>query len=106
LPRWCKQLFDANGKWVGTICGTERYRKCSVPECRAHGRFQCDFAVATRQSGTCDRYMCERHRTRVGPDRDFCPPHQRIALTSPGLAQPANEQLLLPALDDLPQGKR
>lgn len=108
MPRWSKQLFDANGKWLGTICGSERYQKCSVPECRAHARYLCDFAVPTRKSGTCDRPICERHRTRVAAERDYCPPHQRVDVTlrAAGIDPEQPEQLLLPALDDLPQDKR
>lgn len=39
---------------------------------------RCDFPVgkATADGGeTCDRPMCRRHRTSVGPDRDHCPKH-------------------------------
>ena len=39
----------------------------------------CDYPVAGEKTGTtCDAPMCDRHATNVGPNRDYCPPHQRI----------------------------
>lgn len=83
MPSWSKTLADANGKWLGIVCGRTPYRKCSVPECRKHASLRCDYpvqrATATRKarSGTCDRWLCERHAKHVGDDLDFCPVHAR-----------------------------
>lgn len=49
--------------------------------CREPAKYQCDGESKTRRSGTCDKRMCEEHRTSMG-DRglelvedtiDYCP---------------------------------
>jgi hypothetical protein len=85
VPRWSKTLVDANGKWLGVVCGRSPFRKCTVPECRRHATLRCDYpvmrATATRKakSATCDRWICERHAKHVDDDCDFCPAHARAA---------------------------
>ena len=40
----------------------------------------CDHPAGQDLAGkplTCDAPMCERHRTKVGPDQDHCPRHAR-----------------------------
>jgi len=47
--------------------------------CGRMAPYLCDFVVGHLRGGkasTCDAPMCERHRTRVGDDRDHCPKHQ------------------------------
>ncbi len=78
MPRWSKVLTDANGKFLGRVCGSSPFRKCSVPECRQHATIQCDYPVAgKRKSTTCDRWICTRHAKPVGDDLDWCPVHVR-----------------------------
>jgi hypothetical protein len=47
-----------------------RQRKC---ECGAVSSRLCDFEIAPKK--TCDRPMCARCATNVGPDRDLCYQH-------------------------------
>jgi hypothetical protein len=91
MPAWSKtfQHIAPDGSVVtGIACGRSPRRNCSVPDCRAHTEFQCDFPVhaASRKSKTCDRWLCQGHTKRVGPNRDYCPPHVRAdeALRSVG----------------------
>jgi len=57
----------------GVIACSRRKNRCSVPGCRGACVALCDFALASGR--TCDRAMCLVHRTRVGPNRDYCPAH-------------------------------
>jgi hypothetical protein len=68
----------------GYICGTRTRRKCS--SCGTYGADrQCDYPVKVskvaggKASGTCDRWLCDRCAASVGPDKDYCPPHQRLS---------------------------
>jgi hypothetical protein len=56
------------------ICrmSTRRRADCSFFECRFEHVALCDAVVGAR-GGTCNRKMCEDHRTRVGDDLDHCP---------------------------------
>ncbi len=92
MPRWSKtiQWIAPDGSNVtGIVCGSSPRRSCSVPDCRNHATFQCDFpvqrATSTRKAkpATCDRWLCAKHAKRVGPDRDYCPPHVRAELALP-----------------------
>ena len=49
--------------------------------CRRMGDALCDAPVEGRADGvfTCDKVMCERHRTHVGRNVDFCPEHAHLA---------------------------
>lgn len=63
------------------MCSRGRRREpCSVAGCTSPYVALCDFPLAGPKAGkTCDRRMCEQHRTRMpGKDRDFCPVHARL----------------------------
>ena len=101
MPRWSKtiQWIAPDGSNVtGIVCGSSPRRRCSVPNCPANATLQCDFPVRapSRKSTTCDRWLCREHSRRVGPDRDYCPPHVRAdqALRSHGGVIPT------PSLDE------
>jgi hypothetical protein len=78
------------------ICGVRdgvRYCKCGRP-----GKFLCDWKVAERSSGTCDRAICERCTLEVAPLKHLCPEHQ-VAYQSwqrrhPGIVGPAKVEQL------------
>lgn len=53
---------------------------CQVPGCTNPHVALCDFPLAGPKAGrTCDRRMCEAHRTRVGRDQDHCAVHAALA---------------------------
>lgn len=110
---------------TGIACGRSRFQACSVTGCNRHATFRCDFPVLRSKgwkrgrSATCDRWLCEKHRTSTGKDRDYCPPHVRAAealrqrtvdsqpppapRALPAPAEPAQASLPLPDL--APKGK-
>ena len=41
--------------------------------CRGTSVALCDWPLAVEKTGkTCDRAMCEKHRTSIGPNVDYC----------------------------------
>lgn len=61
-----RKLYNEEGRIVGfarTVRGCE-HRGCGKPTAAL-----CDFRYA---GGTCDVQMCEKHRTRIGPNEDHC----------------------------------
>jgi len=73
----CRTLF-INGHAVGIACDRSRRESHKCSSCGWGGaNKQCDYPVQTK-SGTCDRWLCGKCAVRVGPDRDYCPPHHRL----------------------------
>jgi hypothetical protein len=74
--------FNLGNGTTGIICtrGPRKFVPCSVPGCGRPSVRLCDWPV-TRAGvkGTCDAKLCARHATHVGPDRDYCPPHAKLA---------------------------
>lgn len=111
MPRWSKTFSHVapDGSVVtGIACGRSPFQPCSVPGCRRHATFRCDFPLQRAsdwkrsQRRTCDRWLCPQHRKSVGPDRDYCPVHVRAdeTLRACGIdptAPPANEPRALPS---------
>jgi hypothetical protein len=57
------------------LCGTRRKpRYCA---CGRECQFLCDWKVAGKKSGTCDKPICAQHAKQVAPDKHLCPEHQR-----------------------------
>lgn len=53
---------------------------CSVKGCERPAPYLCDAPIKPRRvrgklQTTCDRKLCEEHRTSVGDDVDWCPFH-------------------------------
>lgn len=66
------------GGGMAMVCGPRQRaprRKCCVPGCRSRSGFQCDFP--TGRGRTCNRYVCDAHRSAQGEGIDFCPEHAR-----------------------------
>jgi len=61
-------------------CGRSGFSPCSTPGCRNRSSKLCDYPVVRNgQPGTCDAKICDRCATNVGPDKDFCRPHAKLA---------------------------
>lgn len=77
----CGRVFDSGaavasaGGGAAFVCvrGRGRVQKCAEPGCGDPTTPLCDEPVAGGR--TCDRRMCDAHRTRVGRNRDRCPLH-------------------------------
>lgn len=69
----------------GYACSRGRRRKpCKVVGCTSDASKLCDYPVTRAgKAATCDFDMCARHATKVGPDRDYCPPHAALAAKAP-----------------------
>lgn len=61
------------------ICGRGERRNCS--SCGRPANKLCDYPVKRRGAapGTCDRPICGTCAVSVGPNKDNCPPHARLA---------------------------
>ena len=59
------------------VCGLRgaKKKKCWVEHCTTPNTKLCDYPVEGKKSKTCDRPICDKHATSVGPDRDVCPLH-------------------------------
>lgn len=58
---------------------------CSTPGCHNRHTKLCDYPVTRNgQPGTCDAKLCDRCAKRVGPNKDFCPAHERLAAKQGG----------------------
>jgi hypothetical protein len=83
----CSQVFAsaqdliAAGGGAGFVCVRgQRQKRCWVPGCGRPQAALCDYPVERKGwKGTCDASMCETHRTTVGPNRDHCAAHCKMA---------------------------
>lgn len=69
-----------NEKPIGVfICGRSSRKTCS--SCGRPANKLCDYPVQRRGAapGTCDRPICSACAVKVGPDKDYCGAHARIA---------------------------
>ena len=73
----CNPLRDKDDRVVGFVCTRgQKVPACSEPGCTWRSERLCDYPLRGEKAGqTCDRPLCRRHARRVGPDRDYCPPH-------------------------------
>lgn len=55
---------------------------CTVCKKRKASR-ECDWKVAKRKSGTCDKKLCDRCSYVPAPDKDLCPIHRAAWLLHP-----------------------
>jgi hypothetical protein len=68
----CREIRLANG--VVVICGEAKSRYCA---CGRAAVALCDWKIAVRKSGTCDKPICADHAKCVAPGKHLCPEHQR-----------------------------
>lgn len=65
------------------VCRRGRRRKsapCDVPNCNAEHQKLCDYPLGGKKAGqTCDKKICDAHATSVGHNKDYCPPHAKLA---------------------------
>jgi hypothetical protein len=59
---------------VRIMCGPDPKPLCEVSACDEDQMALCDYPVADGK--TCDKRMCEVHRTRSGNNMDYCPDHR------------------------------
>lgn len=65
------------GDTTAIVCNRDKLpRRC--PFCNRHwAGLLCDHPIG--RGKTCDRRMCRRCATKVGPDRHLCPEHKAAA---------------------------
>lgn len=84
MPRWSTPII-IDGKVVGRACHSGPRPKCAIDGCREPSEFLCDFPLSGKRAGkTCDRKLCHKHRVAQGPERDYCPTHDRVAKEASG----------------------
>ena len=54
------------------VCSGRRSQRCA---CGRPATRLCDWKVATRRSGTCDKPLCANCSTMPQADKDLCPDH-------------------------------
>lgn len=69
----CDEIKLVNGSTV-LICGTGASQFCVV--CGRLATALCDWKVSTRNTGTCDRPICQTHGKQVAAGKHLCPEHQ------------------------------
>lgn len=74
-----------NGGFGIACTARQRRRKCRVCGERWASKL-CDFPTG---NGTCDAPLCDPCAVSVGPDRDFCPSHDRVQPPAVGAAMKA-----------------
>lgn len=81
----CRTFNTGKGGYA-IVCGGPKPKRCKSPGCHAPSVALCDWKLHTMVDGkrqytgkTCSAPMCARHRGRVGPEKDLCPPHLALA---------------------------
>lgn len=82
MPRRCivvRGTTPDGQPYTALVTVDARTVRCS--SCGADATFQCDYPVRPRggRPGTCSRWLCSKCATEVGPDRHYCPPHERAS---------------------------
>jgi hypothetical protein len=69
------RIVPLPGGGAAIVCGPRgRQRRCA---CGQPATLLCDWKIKGKKSGRCDRPVCQQHATKVGPDKDLCPEHER-----------------------------
>lgn len=74
----CKTVATGGGGAVIMCTRRGSIPDCDTPGCTRAGQYLCDHPVVRDGvQGTCDRRICDGHRTKMGAGRDYCGPHAR-----------------------------
>ena len=77
----CRTIKVGDGFAVVCVRG-QRAKPCAV--CKSPSTQLCDFPLTGPKAGkTCDAPLCRRCAVKVGPDRDYCPAHDRLTKEQP-----------------------
>lgn len=69
--------FNAGGGVTGIACSRGSGKPCSACGASKATRL-CDYPLrGAKQGQTCSRPICDKCTVKVGPERDYCPPHAR-----------------------------
>lgn len=69
-------LTEGGAPLRAIVCGPKpRKHHC---KCGAVATLRCDWKVASKKSGTCDAWICERCTTSPAPEKDLCQKHGAI----------------------------
>ncbi len=74
----CNVYRSDDGEITAIVCsrGRQSRKLCS---CGRPATLLCDWPLAGPKAGkTCDRPICTRCASHVGPDRDYCQAHARL----------------------------
>jgi len=71
----CEEIKLQSGTHVIACGNRASYRYCAI--CGREAVALCDWKVAAKQSGTCDRPMCAKHSNEVARGKHLCPEHQQ-----------------------------
>lgn len=66
----CEHLHFPDGT---IVCGLPKRKFCA---CGRPADYLCDWKVAAKESGTCDRPICAAHAKQVAPGKHLCPEHR------------------------------
>ena len=72
----CRVQQLENGA-IRIMCGPDPLTLCQVNGCDDDHVALCDYRVG--EGKTCDKRMCQAHRTRAGNNIDYCPDHRAAA---------------------------
>jgi hypothetical protein len=76
----CRTIAAGPGMTAIVCGGRQRRTTCSTPACGRDTVALCDYPVMKKgKETTCSARICDRCRASQPEDRDFCPPHYRIA---------------------------
>jgi len=73
----CKVIAAGDGGVIIACSRGQQRQRCA---CGRPADRLCDYPLRGAKAGqTCSRPICSRCATRVGPNRDYCPAHARMA---------------------------
>lgn len=74
MPRWSEWIRLADGTTM-IVCHSGPRPKTKPCKCGNPSTLLCDYPVGGRK--TCDAPLCGRCAVSKGPDRDYCPHHEK-----------------------------
>ena len=78
MPRWCEEREIDGHRMILCHSGRRPEQKCYI--CGRPAPFLCDYILQFGlENPTCDRPICNEHRSQRGKDIDYCPEHAELA---------------------------